>query len=57
MQRPENRFMYGFYNMIPREELSWVLEKKRVYSKYIDVIKDMYYKTITKMRTTEEREL
>ena len=41
------------YDSVPRDVLWWVLEKKMVYSKYIDIIKDMYDNSVTSIRTVE----
>ena len=41
------------YDRVPRDVLWWVLEKKMVSSKYIDIIKDMYDNSVTSIRTIE----
>ena len=41
------------YDRVPREVMWWVLEKKHVSSIYIDMIKDMYDRVTTRVKTTE----
>ena len=40
------------YDRVAREVLWWVLDKKMVSSRYIDLIKDMYDNSVTTIRTT-----
>ena len=40
------------YDRVPREVLWWVLEKRGVHVRYINVIKDMYDGVVTSVRTT-----
>ena len=40
------------YDRVPREILWRVLEKKRVFVAYIEVIKDMYDRVVTSIKTT-----
>ena len=35
------------YDRVPREVIWWVLEKKRVTKRYIELVKDMYDRIIT----------
>ena len=42
---------------VPREIIWWVLDKKWVLSRYIDIVKDMYDGAIASVRTTEERQM
>ena len=39
------------YDKVPKEVLWWTLMKKRIPIKYIDIIKDMYDKVVTNVRT------
>ncbi|EXB56439.1 putative CRM domain-containing protein [Morus notabilis] len=39
------------YDRVPREVLWWVLEKRGVHVRYIKVIKDMYDRVVTSVRT------
>ncbi|MES8240489.1 hypothetical protein U6Z18_12215, partial [Cutibacterium acnes] len=39
------------YDRIPREIIWWVLDKKGVPSRYIDIVKDMYDRAIASVRT------
>src|ERR1041384_2879173 len=39
------------YDRVPREVLWWVLERKRVHVKYINIIKDMYEDASTSVKT------
>lgn len=40
------------YDRVPREIIWWVLDKKGVPSRYIDIVKDMYDGAIASVRTT-----
>ena len=40
------------YDRVPREIIWWVLDKKGVPSRYIDIVKDMYNGAIASVRTT-----
>ena len=40
------------YDRVPREILWWILEKKEVTKRYIELIKDMYDKIITIIKIT-----
>ena len=40
------------YDRVPREVIWWVLEKKRVTKRYIELVKDMYDRVITIVKTT-----
>ena len=40
------------YDRIPREVIWWILEKKGVTKRYIELIKDMYDRAITIVKTT-----
>ena len=42
----------SIYDMIPREFMLWVLEKKWAPLKYIKLIKDMYDEIVTSVRTS-----
>ena len=39
------------YDRVPRDVLWWVLERRGVYARYIDTIKDMYDGVVTSIRT------
>ncbi|WVZ50242.1 hypothetical protein U9M48_001516 [Paspalum notatum var. saurae] len=41
------------YDKIPRNVLWWALEKHKVPTKYVTLIKDMYNKVVTSVRTTD----
>ncbi|KAJ7952361.1 Retrovirus-related Pol polyprotein LINE-1 [Quillaja saponaria] len=41
------------YDKVPRQVLWWVLEKKNVPTKYVEVIKDMYKRVLTRVRTVD----
>ena len=41
------------YDRVPRKVLWWVLEKKKVATKYVKVIKDMYDGAITSVKTRD----
>ncbi|KAJ7957409.1 Retrovirus-related Pol polyprotein LINE-1 [Quillaja saponaria] len=41
------------YDKVPRQVLWWVLEKKKVPTKYVEVIKDMYEGVLTRVRTVD----
>jgi len=41
------------YDKVPREVLWWTLMKKRVFIKYINIIKDMYDGVVANVRTCE----
>ncbi|KAJ7946136.1 Retrovirus-related Pol polyprotein LINE-1 [Quillaja saponaria] len=41
------------YDKVPRQVLWWVLEKKKVPTIYIEVIKDMYEGVLTRVRTVD----
>ncbi|KAJ7942760.1 Retrovirus-related Pol polyprotein LINE-1 [Quillaja saponaria] len=41
------------YDKVPRQVLWWVLEKKKVPTKYVEVIKDMYEGVLTRVRTID----
>ena len=40
------------YDRVPREVIWWILEKKGVTKKYIELVKDMYDRAITIVKTT-----
>ena len=40
------------YDRVPREVIWWVLEKKGVTKRYIELVKDMYDRAITIVKTT-----
>ena len=40
------------YDRVPREVIWWVLKKKGVTKRYIELVKDMYDGTITTIKTT-----
>ncbi|KAJ7949585.1 Retrovirus-related Pol polyprotein LINE-1 [Quillaja saponaria] len=42
------------YNKVPRQVLWWVLEKKMVPTKYVEVIKDMYEGVMTRVQTVDD---
>ncbi|KAJ7942848.1 Retrovirus-related Pol polyprotein LINE-1 [Quillaja saponaria] len=41
------------YDKVPRQVLWWVLEKKKVPTKYVEVIKDMYEGVMTRVRIVD----
>ncbi|WVZ50566.1 hypothetical protein U9M48_001808 [Paspalum notatum var. saurae] len=41
------------YDKIPRKVMWWALEKHKVPTKYVALIKDMYNKVVTSVRTTD----
>ncbi|KAJ7976905.1 Retrovirus-related Pol polyprotein LINE-1 [Quillaja saponaria] len=41
------------YDKVPRQVLWWVLKKKKVPTKYVEVIKDMYEGVLTRVRTVD----
>ena len=41
------------YNKIPRNFMRWALEKHRVPTKYITLIKDMYDNVVTSVQTSD----
>jgi Reverse transcriptase (RNA-dependent DNA polymerase) len=41
------------YDKVPRNIMWWMLEKKRVPSKYISLIKDMYTNVVTSVRACD----
>jgi hypothetical protein len=41
------------YDKIPRNLIRWVLGKHKVLTKYVTLIKDMYDKVVTSIRTTD----
>ena len=40
------------YDMVPRDLIWWVLNKRNVLRGYIEIIKDMYERAVTSVRTT-----
>ena len=42
------------YDRVPREVIWWVLEKKRVTKRYIELVKDMYDRAIIIVKTALE---
>jgi PIN domain nuclease of toxin-antitoxin system len=40
--------------MIPRNVMWWALEKHKVPTKYITLIKDMYVNVVTSVRTSDD---
>ena len=42
------------YDKVPREVIWWVLGKKEVTKRYIELVKDMYDRAITIVKTTIE---
>ena len=42
------------YNKIPRNVMWWALDKHKVLTKYVGLIKDMYNNAVTSVRTSDE---
>ena len=40
------------YNRVPRDLTGWVLNKRNVSRGYIEIIKDVYERAVTNVRTT-----
>jgi hypothetical protein len=41
------------YDKVPRNVMWWILQKHKVSSKYITLIKDMYDNVVTSVRTND----
>ena len=42
------------YDKIPRNVMWWALDKHKVPTKYVELVKDMYNNVMTSVRTSDE---
>jgi hypothetical protein len=42
------------YNKMPRNDIWWILDKHKVLSKYVELIKDVYNNIVTSVPTSDE---